>query len=181
MTSAMRVFLVRASVLVPAEGLPVNRCTRCGAGPDSEQHYAGTVDGHAFAGRVEADGELIAQSIRAIVHGELEANALTVRMSMALEITNGVNLGAVEPTDPADVHSHVLPNPAAVAAVYRKLQIDPTHQAYTFDDVHALVGEIDRWRTRCAARLETPEGREVFNQACGSLLAGALGLGKAAR
>ncbi len=151
-----RIFLVRASCIVPAAGLALRTDN---------------------TGDRETSGELIAAGLREIVREELEANALTVRTAMCVEITNAVNLGAVEPTDPSDVHTHVLPSPENLAAVMAKVRMlpRPASHEWTFEDVHALVGEVERWKARCAARLDSPEGREIFAVACNEMLAGTLG------
>lgn len=112
----------------------------------------------------------LADVVRRGVHRYLERDVeLDVRLSSCVEITDGINLGAIEPEDPADIELALGPNPADLAEALRivaghsMMLPEPRHLA-------ALAASAERWRMRFAARLATPEGRAIFDQAVSEVL-----------
>lgn len=122
-------------------------------------------------------GESAAEALR-VEHRELlERAGWELRASMGIEITSGLHVGAVEPTDPAEVECHVVPDPRVLADIRRRLNQGPlAAPLFTWDECMQLLADVERWRVRCSARLATPEGDRVFREACDELLGGALNI-----
>ncbi len=148
-----RVFVVRASVYVPAEGLHVEEAPGV-----KYQRLTGS--------------DAIASQLRTWLRAWLDEGQFQVRTAQVVEITSGLHVrGIDEPTAAADVETHVVPDPAALADLKRRIA---NAEPLTADDGLLLLAEVERWRVRFAARFETPEGQALFRRAADELIGGAM-------